>query len=192
MPVMEQLYLNLYLYLPQIFLYSYFFEIAQMHVRSFLQIRALQVRLVATVCKLLLSVRRDVQNITAVCFFRLHWRHFLDWGSLWVPPSAALCTRYVPFKTHVAPAQSVATLKCPESTIGLTFQVGGYTTPFAVMGSALFLAAIMTAFVLPEHAEPEEDAQQRCKCLCHWCSDMRRLYKTLTDTLVSLALCDYG
>jgi hypothetical protein len=112
----------------------------------------------------------------------------LDWGSLWVPPSAALCTRYVPFKTHVAPAQFVGTLKCSESSIGLTFQVGGYTTPFAVMGSALFLAAIMTAFVLPEHAEPEEDAQQRCKCLYHWWSDMRQHYSTLTTTLVSLAL----
>jgi len=41
--------------------------------------------------------------------------------------------------------------------------VGGYTTPFAVMGSALFLAAIMTAFVLPDHGDPEEDTQQRCE-----------------------------
>jgi MFS family permease len=48
---------------------------------------------------------------------------------------------------------------------GALYQVGGYTTPFAVMGSALFLAAIMTAFVLPEHAEPEEDAQQRSSLL---------------------------
>jgi hypothetical protein len=31
------------------------------------------------------------------------------------------------------------------------------------MGSALFLAAIMTAFVLPEHAESAEDAQQGCE-----------------------------
>jgi hypothetical protein len=31
------------------------------------------------------------------------------------------------------------------------------------MGSALFLAAIMTAFVLPDHGEPEQDAQQGCK-----------------------------
>lgn len=43
---------------------------------------------------------------------------------------------------------------------GALYQVGGYTTPFAVMGSALFLAAIMTAFVLPEHADSAEDAQQ--------------------------------
>jgi hypothetical protein len=32
------------------------------------------------------------------------------------------------------------------------------------MGSALFLAAIMTAFVLPEHADTAEDAQQGCEC----------------------------
>jgi hypothetical protein len=31
------------------------------------------------------------------------------------------------------------------------------------MGSALFLAAIMTAFVLPDHGESEEDAQQGCE-----------------------------
>ncbi|KAJ4447889.1 hypothetical protein ANN_09898, partial [Periplaneta americana] len=43
---------------------------------------------------------------------------------------------------------------------GALYQVGGYTMPFAVMGSSLFLAAIMTAFVLPEHSEPQEDAEQ--------------------------------
>ncbi|KAJ1523716.1 hypothetical protein ONE63_001550 [Megalurothrips usitatus] len=34
---------------------------------------------------------------------------------------------------------------------GALYQIGGYTTPFAVLGSALFLSAIMTAFVLPDH-----------------------------------------
>ncbi|NP_001153495.1 uncharacterized protein LOC100123296 precursor [Nasonia vitripennis] len=40
---------------------------------------------------------------------------------------------------------------------GALFQLGGYTTPFAVLGSALFLAAVMTAFVLPHHENNEED-----------------------------------
>ncbi|KAL1491150.1 hypothetical protein ABEB36_011790 [Hypothenemus hampei] len=34
---------------------------------------------------------------------------------------------------------------------GALFQVGGYTLPFAVMGSALFASAILTAIVLPKH-----------------------------------------
>ncbi|KAF5269252.1 hypothetical protein FQR65_LT02553 [Abscondita terminalis] len=38
---------------------------------------------------------------------------------------------------------------------GLLYQVGGYSMPFAVMGSALFLAAILTAFVLPSHDDQE-------------------------------------
>ncbi|KAG8238448.1 hypothetical protein J437_LFUL002905, partial [Ladona fulva] len=33
--------------------------------------------------------------------------------------------------------------------------IGGYTTPFAVLGSALFSSAIMTAFVLPSHGDEE-------------------------------------
>lgn len=37
--------------------------------------------------------------------------------------------------------------------------MGGYTTPFAVLGSCLFLSAIMTAFVLPEHAEAEVESK---------------------------------
>ena len=44
--------------------------------------------------------------------------------------------------------------------------MGGYTTPFAVMGSSLFLAAIMTAFVLPDHGENEEDAENSCESFC--------------------------
>lgn len=36
------------------------------------------------------------------------------------------------------------------------FQIGGYTTPFAVLGSALFLAAVMTTFVLPVHEINDE------------------------------------
>lgn len=39
---------------------------------------------------------------------------------------------------------------------GALYQIGGYTTPFAVLGSALFLAAIMTAFVLPVHDTNDE------------------------------------
>ena len=70
-----------------------------------------------------------------------------------------------PLITQVAPAEFVAPSIVLKPTIGLTFQIGGYTTPFAVMGSALFLSAIMTAFVLPGHVEPEEDTQQRCECL---------------------------
>ncbi|XP_012219414.1 MFS-type transporter SLC18B1-like [Linepithema humile] len=41
---------------------------------------------------------------------------------------------------------------------GALYQVGGYTTPFAVLGSALFLAAVSTAFILPVHNESEQDA----------------------------------
>lgn len=40
---------------------------------------------------------------------------------------------------------------------GALYQVGGYTMPFAVMGSALFLSAILTAFVLPGHSKRGED-----------------------------------
>ncbi|CAG9814561.1 unnamed protein product [Phaedon cochleariae] len=36
---------------------------------------------------------------------------------------------------------------------GALFQVGGYTLPFAVMGSALFMSAILTALVLPKHED---------------------------------------
>ncbi|XP_033212868.1 MFS-type transporter SLC18B1-like isoform X2 [Belonocnema kinseyi] len=39
---------------------------------------------------------------------------------------------------------------------GALYEVGGYTTPFAVLGSALFLAAVMTAFVLPVHEINDE------------------------------------
>lgn len=34
---------------------------------------------------------------------------------------------------------------------GALYQLGGYSLPFAVMGSCLFLAAVLTAFVLPKH-----------------------------------------
>ncbi|KRT86297.1 membrane transporter [Oryctes borbonicus] len=34
---------------------------------------------------------------------------------------------------------------------GALYQVGGYTTPFAVLGTALFCAAILTGLVLPKH-----------------------------------------
>ncbi|XP_012275314.1 MFS-type transporter SLC18B1 [Orussus abietinus] len=42
---------------------------------------------------------------------------------------------------------------------GALYQIGGYTTPFAVLGSALFLAAVMTAFVLPVHNNDDHDTQ---------------------------------
>ncbi|XP_071440047.1 MFS-type transporter SLC18B1-like [Hetaerina americana] len=38
---------------------------------------------------------------------------------------------------------------------GALYEIGGYTTPFAVLGSALFSSAIMTAFVLPEHSDAD-------------------------------------
>ncbi|KAL1140370.1 hypothetical protein AAG570_000302, partial [Ranatra chinensis] len=41
---------------------------------------------------------------------------------------------------------------------GALYEIGGYTTPFVVLGSALFLSAIMTAFVLPDHAEREVES----------------------------------
>lgn len=37
--------------------------------------------------------------------------------------------------------------------------MGGYVTPFAVLGSALFMSAIMTAFILPDHGESEVDSK---------------------------------
>lgn len=39
---------------------------------------------------------------------------------------------------------------------GALYQLGGYTLPFAVMGSCLFTSAIMTAFVLPKHEEGKD------------------------------------
>lgn len=37
-------------------------------------------------------------------------------------------------------------------------QIGGYTLPFAVLGSALIVAAIMTAFILPIHNDSDQDS----------------------------------
>lgn len=42
---------------------------------------------------------------------------------------------------------------------GILYQVGGYTTPFVVLGSALFLSAVMTAFVLPDHLDRDVDSK---------------------------------
>lgn len=42
---------------------------------------------------------------------------------------------------------------------GALYSVGGYTTPFAVMGSILFIAGIMTYFALPKHNIIEEDSE---------------------------------
>lgn len=35
--------------------------------------------------------------------------------------------------------------------------MGGFVTPFLVLGSTLFLSAVMTAFVLPEHPNRRND-----------------------------------
>lgn len=48
---------------------------------------------------------------------------------------------------------------------GILYQAGGYTTPFVVMGSALFLSAVMTAFVLPDHPDREEDSKSGASLL---------------------------
>ncbi|KAK6644831.1 hypothetical protein RUM43_001104 [Polyplax serrata] len=42
---------------------------------------------------------------------------------------------------------------------GALYQIGGYITPFAVLGSVLFMSAIMTAFLLPDHGESEVDSK---------------------------------
>ncbi|KAG8036441.1 hypothetical protein G9C98_003763 [Cotesia typhae] len=41
---------------------------------------------------------------------------------------------------------------------GALYQIGGYTLPFAVLGSALIVAAIMTAFILPIHNDSDQDS----------------------------------
>lgn len=40
-----------------------------------------------------------------------------------------------------------------------SIQVGGYTTPFVVLGSALFTTAVMTIFILPVHPNSSEATQ---------------------------------
>lgn len=40
---------------------------------------------------------------------------------------------------------------------GALYEVGGFVTPFLVLGSTLFLSAVMTAFVLPDHANRRND-----------------------------------
>ncbi|XP_015365158.1 PREDICTED: MFS-type transporter SLC18B1-like [Diuraphis noxia] len=40
---------------------------------------------------------------------------------------------------------------------GALYQVGGFVTPFLVLGSTLFLSAVMTAFVLPDHPNRRND-----------------------------------
>lgn len=44
---------------------------------------------------------------------------------------------------------------------GALYQLGGYTLPFAVMGTCLFAAAILTALVLPKHDEVKEKVAVR-------------------------------
>jgi len=46
---------------------------------------------------------------------------------------------------------------------GALYEVGGYTTPFAVMGSCLLLSAIMTLFVLPDHPEAQVESKEAGK-----------------------------
>ncbi|XP_050541622.1 MFS-type transporter SLC18B1-like [Daktulosphaira vitifoliae] len=40
---------------------------------------------------------------------------------------------------------------------GALYEIGGYVTPFLVLGSALFLSAVMTAFALPDHPNRRRD-----------------------------------
>lgn len=42
---------------------------------------------------------------------------------------------------------------------GALYQVGGYTTPFVVLGGALFLTALMTIFALPDHGDHDLESQ---------------------------------
>jgi len=42
---------------------------------------------------------------------------------------------------------------------GALYQLGGYELPFLVLGSCLFLSAVMTFIVLPDHGDREVDAQ---------------------------------
>ncbi|XP_078042408.1 MFS-type transporter SLC18B1 [Augochlora pura] len=42
---------------------------------------------------------------------------------------------------------------------GALYQVGGYVTPFVVLGSALFTTAVMTIFILPVHPNSSEATQ---------------------------------
>ena len=42
---------------------------------------------------------------------------------------------------------------------GALYQVGGYTTPFVVLGSALFITAVMTIFILPVHPNNNQAAE---------------------------------
>ena len=38
---------------------------------------------------------------------------------------------------------------------GALYEIGGFTLPFAVMGSTLFLSSIFIYFVLPDSSRPE-------------------------------------
>ncbi|XP_072382231.1 MFS-type transporter SLC18B1-like [Diabrotica undecimpunctata] len=66
------------------------------------------------------------------------------------------------------PENVATTFACLETFFGLglivgptvggaLYQTGGYTLPFAVMGSLLILSAILTAFVLPKHEDSPVD-----------------------------------
>ncbi|CAG9864362.1 unnamed protein product [Phyllotreta striolata] len=76
--------------------------------------------------------------------------------------NAAFLTASFAIIAQEFPNNVATTFACLETFFGLglifgptvggaLFQVGGYTLPFAVMGSALFLSAVLTAFVLPKH-----------------------------------------
>ncbi|XP_017755825.1 PREDICTED: MFS-type transporter SLC18B1-like [Eufriesea mexicana] len=44
---------------------------------------------------------------------------------------------------------------------GALYQVGGYVTPFVVLGSALFTTAVMTIFILPVHTNNNQTAHSK-------------------------------
>lgn len=48
---------------------------------------------------------------------------------------------------------------------GALYQYGNFMTPFAVLGSMLFLSALMTYFVLPEHPDREPDDRTGAKLI---------------------------
>ena len=43
---------------------------------------------------------------------------------------------------------------------GALYEVGGFTLPFAVMGSILFLSSIFIYFVLPDTPRPQIDVDE--------------------------------
>lgn len=48
---------------------------------------------------------------------------------------------------------------------GTLYAVGGYFLPFVVLGSALFVTALLTACVLPKHPTGCDSGQIKRKCI---------------------------